>query len=382
MNITNFQHCFGCGVCAAACPKNAIKIKINEAGFLQPYVNECCIDCGICIDVCAFNNSEVCKTKDCIEPYCFAGWSKDKDVRLQCTSGGVVYEIEKHALAEDYSVVGVRYDIDNRKSEHYIATNEQELQDSIGSKYIQSDTTVAFSKLEKGKKYLVVGTPCQIDSLRHYIRKKGIEDNFVLMDFFCHSVPSVKMWYKYLDMVGYKKYDEVLFRCKRNGWHESTTICIKGDGQEWYSPLSKGDLFYWFFLGERCPNPACIHDCKYKQQSSAADIRVGDLWGYKYLKNEEGVNAVVAFTKKGKETLDNIKTCIFEPCDFSTVAELQRKSNVHPKRSYSYVLKSLATAKSLRGIKRIACLIEIRDLFPQIMKYYWKRLPYKLGVLK
>ena len=379
-NISIFSDCFGCGVCAVACPKQSITMETNELGFLRPIVDTSCVNCGLCLKVCALNSSEVCVPKDKIEPYCAAAWSNDANTRYRCTSGGIAYEIEKHLISKGYYAVVVRYDIHQRKAEHYIATSFEELEESLGSKYLQSETFNAFRKLENGKKYIVVGTPCQIDSFRRYVRSRKIEENFILMDFFCHSVPSIKMWHSYLDMVGFKEVSEVKFRCKRNGWHNSTSVLIKGDKKEWFSPLSKGDLFYQFFLHDRCHNIACTKDCKYKQQASAADLRIGDLWGYKYMKNEEGVSALVAFTEKGKNIVDSLENCTLEFCDFNIVAELQMKKNAIPKRSYSFVLDSLSKGMPLKKVYKIAKIIELPDTLPLMIKYYWCRIPYKLGI--
>lgn len=60
----------------------------------------------------------------------------------------------------------------------------EELIPSIGSKYIQSYTVDGFKAIDRKQKYLVTGTPCQIDSFRRYIRKFKKEENFILMDFF------------------------------------------------------------------------------------------------------------------------------------------------------------------------------------------------------
>lgn len=377
-NISKYLYCFGCGVCASACPKKAITMTLNEDGFYKPHVDaKNCVECGICFDVCSFNHKDVCS--DQIAPVSTAAWSNDKDVRFNCTSGGTAYEIERLALSLGYKVCGVKYDIEQKKSVHIIAENEEQLKATVGSKYIQSDTFPAFSQFKKGEKYLVVGTPCQIDSLRRWIQKRKWEDNFILMDFFCHSVPSMYMWYKYLVHTGIKNPQKVQFRNKRNGWQDSTTVCITGDGREWFSAHSKGDLFFNFFLGDRCPNECCVKDCKYKQRNSAADLRIGDLWGYKYVNNKDGVNALVAFTEKGASILQLLKDrCTLEPCDFRTVAELQMKENCHPKRSWSYVAKALRSNKSLSSIYNIAILIELPDTIPAKLKYYWRRLPAKL----
>lgn len=378
INISKFDHCFGCGVCAAACPKKIISMYINEDGFFSPKVDETrCVECGICLDVCAFNHDEICQQS--FKPISTAAWSNDADTRFNCTSGGAAYEIAKLLLADGYKVCGVRYDISQQKAEHIIVTNEEELKLTVGSKYIQSETFSAFSQFKLSEKYFVVGTPCQIDSLRLWIRKRKWEDNFILMDFFCHSVPSVLMWKKYLEYTGIKNPDIVQFRNKRNGWPDSTTVLITGDGREWFSALSKGDLFYAFFLGDRCPNECCVKECKYKQQKSAADIRIGDLWGYKYINNQKGVNSLVAFTHKGSEIIRRLESyCTLEPCDFKTVSELQMKHNVVPKRSWSTVRELLKTNHSITYIYRRARIIEIPESLPQALKYYYKRILQKL----
>ena len=66
------------------------------------------------------------------------------------------------------------------------------------------------------------------------------------------------------------------------------------------SRWSKGDIFYRLFLGDYCMNPACHKNCKYKYDQSAADIHIGDAWGTKYAKDENGVSSVIVFSEKGQ----------------------------------------------------------------------------------
>ena len=56
INNKQKKDCCGCGACANICPKNAIGMKEDEAGFIFPSVDETlCIDCGRCVKVCVFN---------------------------------------------------------------------------------------------------------------------------------------------------------------------------------------------------------------------------------------------------------------------------------------------------------------------------------------
>ena len=116
---------------------------------------------------------------------------------IECV-GGVGFEVGALLLNRGYKVCGVRYNADNNRAEHYIASDVRELIQSAGSKYIQSYTVDAFKAINRKEKYLVTGTPCQIDSFRRYIQKFRCEDNFVLLDFFCHGVPSMFVWQKYI----------------------------------------------------------------------------------------------------------------------------------------------------------------------------------------
>ena len=327
-SVREICDCYGCGVCAVVCSRHAVKLEQNAKGFYVPVVDDSlCNNCGLCIQVCAFAHSETVLKDASIKG--FGAWSNDSEVRLKCSSGGIGFELGRYLLADGYKVCGVRYNASMQRAEHYIATDESSLIPSIGSKYIQSYTVDGFKEIDRTGKYLVTGTPCQIDSFRRYIRKFKMEDNFVLMDFFCHSVPSMLAWKKYLS-IWEKKTGPVLHASWRNkftGWHDSWAMSINGERGCHNSRLSQGDLFYKLFLGDYCCNPACQKDCKYKYDKSSADIRIGDFWGKTYLADEEGVSAVAVFTKKGEDIIQKLN-CTLIKYPFSVVAEGQMKKNV------------------------------------------------------
>ena len=233
-NISNFTYCYGCGVCAASCGRKIIKIRLNEDGFYAPYIDELekCTECGICLEVCAFNHQELALRPEEVRIKCWAAWSNDEAIRRKCSSGGIGFEIGRQLIEQGYHAVGCRYDIKEQRAEHYIATTVEDFVQSIGSKYIQSYTEEAFKQIKhQGQKYIITGTPCQIDSFRRMIRKFRCEDNFILMDFFCHCVPSMLVWKAYIKMLE-PKIGEVTYASWRNkfqfGWHDSWTMGIDG----------------------------------------------------------------------------------------------------------------------------------------------------------
>lgn len=193
INIADIHDCFGCGVCAKACPKQIIALKLNKNGFYEPRIESAdqCIKCSICVEVCAFAaDSQVIDLK----PTSYAAWSLNDDIRKNSSSGGIAFEIGRQMLQQGFKICVVRYNYAKQIPEHYIARNEEELAASAGSKYLQSDTTDGFAGIDIHDKYVVTGTPCQIASFRRYIRRFRVESNFILVDFFCHGVPSMLLW--------------------------------------------------------------------------------------------------------------------------------------------------------------------------------------------
>lgn len=352
MNISSTHDCYGCGVCDVVCPEGIIEIKLNKDGFYEPRISDAakCIDCGMCMKVCSFNNGGLSLKEQNVHSY--AAWSKDTAVRRRCSSGGVGFELSKYLIGQGYKVCGVRFNVEKNQAEHYIATTVDELIPSIGSKYIQSYTVDGFKGINRKEKYLVAGTPCQIDSFRRYIQRFHCEDNFFLMDFFCHGVPSKLMWDKYVASAEQKvgKLTYVSWRNKRTGWHDSWAMAIDGEDKagetvDWhdsynlltrgkktflYGRLSQGDPFYKLFLGDQCLGKQCYENCKFKYDHSSADIRIGDLWGKTYEKDEKGISGAVAFTEKGDALLHAIN-CELVEHPFGVVAEGQMQTM--PQRS-------------------------------------------------
>lgn len=375
-NITKFAYCYGCGICSACCGKKIINIRLNEDGFYAPYIDnpEKCTECGICLDVCAFNHQEHALKPDETNIKSWAAWSNDNAVRRKCSSGGIGFEIGKQLIEQGYHAVGCRYDIKEQRAEHYIATTIEEFVQSIGSKYIQSYTEDAFKAIKrKGRKYLITGTPCQIDSFRRMIRKFHCEEHFILMDFYCHCVPSMHVWKSYLKTLE-PKIGKITYASWRNkfeyGWHDSWLMGIDGKKTsapvDWdndytqilkekktfvQSRMSQGDLFYRLFLGDMCMGPQCEINCKYKFDKSSADIRIGDLWGDTYKHDEKGVSALVAFTNRGLQIIEDLKDITLIEHPFETVAEGQMKENAHKKPFSDKVMKYLKADKPINTFR-------------------------------
>ena len=107
--FTDKNECCGCTACENACPKNAITMQTDDEGFLYPVIDDAlCVNCGICKNVCAFQNG--CKKSQIQKS--FAVKHKDADTRRASRSGGAFIAISDYILEKGGSVYGAAFDDD------------------------------------------------------------------------------------------------------------------------------------------------------------------------------------------------------------------------------------------------------------------------------
>lgn len=351
--------CTGCGLCEVICPQNTLEINMSSNGFYQScQVKDNCTECSLCEKVCPVYGRDVFNKPE----FFYSAYSKNPDTRDSCSSGGIAHEIGLLMLSKGYKVCGVTYNADKEMAEHIICINTNDLEKIKGSKYIQSYTVEAFRKLfKKGtdEKYVVIGTPCQIAGIDKYAKLIKKRDNFLLVDFFCHGIPSYLLWREYVKHIKKKKalksVKNIRFRDKKYGWH-NFTIAIETNRDIYYSDRNRDrDLFYEMFLGNYCLNKSC-YTCKFRTVYSKADIRVGDLWGSKYKNDTKGVSGVIVFTDLGQQIMEELRDiCNIDIEPEEIVIEGQIKGDLDIPRLRSKIFADLRHEKSLQKIynKRI-----------------------------
>ena len=93
--------CTSCTACASACPKNCITMVPDADGFCYPVVDEtACVECGLCVRACPLLSEQ----KPEHEPTAWAARSRDTEMRLQSSSGGVFTELARLILAQSGAV--------------------------------------------------------------------------------------------------------------------------------------------------------------------------------------------------------------------------------------------------------------------------------------
>ena len=336
MNIddsSQLRPCTSCQICGAVCPTSAISIKLNKDGFYRPVINEDkCIDCGLCVKSCYKFDDNIKSITDLESKTLYAAWAKDPDIIKVTTSGGIADILAKTLIDKGYECIGVGYDTDANCAVGKLATTLDETDEFRGSKYIQSHSVDVFKTLvrtHKKQKFAVFGLPCQIYAIDRYLRTKGIRENHILIDLYCHGCPTLNLWHKYikeiLDKTGGSRVISVNFRSKIRGWGNFYVVVVV-DGVEHpvriVSPRIN-DPFFDLFFSDTLLNESC-YDCSLRGTLEYTDIRLGDFWGKSYVNNHMGVSGITLCSPIGHEIFNMIRPYIeYEKQNFNNFLPYQ-----------------------------------------------------------
>lgn len=110
---------------------------------------------------------------------------------------------------------------------HIIIEDANELCKLQGSKYLQSDVSGIYKPikdiLEKNRKLLFCGTPCQVAGIKSFLKKDY--PNLYLLDIVCHGVPSPAVFKKYInENFPNETFVATNFRDKQKGWSPELII--------------------------------------------------------------------------------------------------------------------------------------------------------------
>lgn len=346
--------CCGCSVCANKCPVNAISMKYDSEGFLYPWVDEKkCIDCGVCLQTCPIINQS-----DYVAPYIrtYAGYSLDKDILMNCTSGGFVTTLSLMIIERGGIVAGVRYSSDFVKSYYCIARTKEEVLSLSGSKYVQSEKMDVYIEVEKELKrntmVLFVGCPCEIQAITLYLGT--IYSTFLSCELVCMGVSSYKIakdYKKYVEKRNKAKLIRINARSKMKGWFVPHLEEEFDNGQIRCNTLFGTFLGYGMQVYNR---PSCFQ-CKFRGMNGTGDIRVGDFWGIKETDpywNPAGVSCIFVRTQKGLDVVNTLKNYGFAlyEVDYETATLSNISSHSNKAHKYVELRKKFAFIYEKKGL--------------------------------
>ena len=363
MNILNLKtvtKCCGCGACLNSCPKGAISLNLQNGFFVASVNKQLCVECGACVKNCYRDlNFGYLKFPETI----YTLKNKNKKILKKSSSGGVSYELMQKAIELGYFVYAFSYDKKTKECILKKAKTCEECSMFFGSKYFQSNLSdpKIFEEIlsnNRNQKLAFFGTPCFIASMRRFLERNGFRD-FLLVDLFCHGIPSGILWKKYAEKMEKKlgNYYDVEFRSKKFGWHYFTNAF--DNGKHCYSSIN--DKFYELFFSGLFFNEPC-YNCEVRGSFAYSDIRLGDAWGATYDMDSEGVSLVVANSDKG--------------CDL--IKDILDKFDVLPSIEMKEIKKFQSAFENRTNLKSMNTRIDYEKMsFDEIYNFYFSNLSTK-----
>lgn len=323
IELPKAEACCGCGACADACPAGCIRMLPDAEGFPRPAVNgEACLGCGGCSAVCPVLNAP--ERHEAIASY--AVRNADERELMLSSSGGAFALIARETLKAGGVVCGAAFD-GGLGVYHRFIESEEELPLLMGSKYVQSVTSGVYKRtreyLEKGRRVLFCGTPCQTAALYRFLG--GAREGLTVCDIICHGVPSPLHWRKYLEQVSKTSGRPVSanFRDKATGWRHFSVTVKTEEGGRISAPV--GDHPHTRpFLRNVILRPSC-YDCAFRGTARSADITLADLWGAEKIlskkDDDKGLSLVMTHTKRGEEIMASLSGAQTQRIDTNAALE-------------------------------------------------------------
>ena len=325
IELASPKSCTACQACVNVCPKHAISMCPDKEGFLQPVINrEECIECGSCQRKCPALNDLRFMPK---EQRAYALISNQD--RTLSSSGGAFSVFSRIVLNCGGIVYGAILD-DDLQCRHVGVENVEDLAKLRGSKYIQSDIGLVYSKIKNNllnnKKVLFSGTPCQVAGLYSFLGRR-YEDLLITLDLICHGVPNQKSFDSYIKKLRKSdgvEYSDFLFR-KLDSWsHISSAKNETGKWKNLY--LWKNAYMNAFFQGVTFRE--CCFNCNYCNLNRQGTFTIADFWGVgghaPFRKNiAKGVSLVIDNCGKMSELIQEVKKIAY--IEERTLAEAVEK---------------------------------------------------------
>lgn len=365
--VKDSYSCCGCGACMNVCPKGAIEMREDPAGFKFPHIDTSkCIECGLCLKVCKFENPELVYPRAA-----YICQLKDENTLALSTSGGAFRAMAEKIIERGGVVFGCAYteNKDGLVPTTIAVDNIEELPKLSGSKYVQSEMGFAYKKakgfLDKGRLVLFSGTPCHISGLYSYLGKPY--DNLYTTDLICHGVPNLKMFQSELLRIE-KKYKSAVksfcFRDKRIAAWGKYKYSFELENGEAHNGILYDSAYIDLFLKGEIIRDSCTK-CPYARPERVSDITIGDAWGAGKVHADldsarggdfnfsKGLSLVAVNTGKGEALFSKLGTLKNKRVDYAVMVKFNRQLGSPMKQSPNRVKYMRAFEKY--GISGLYC---------------------------
>lgn len=329
-SVVNNDLCVGCGICAAVCPTESLKIDINKKGTYEPFLLEnSCDDEGECLKVCPFNpipKTEVRTEDEIIQKiniqddnykyskafgrYYSLNVGYAHKYRERASSGGVATWLLKTLMDKNLidAVIATVEDYSSNKHFKYtVIERSEDLDLTSKTKYYPIELSKVLKEIKgKDKNYAIIGLPCTIKSIRlAQIHKPNQWNNIKFtISIFCGGLKS-SFFTEYLASkvdVAHTEIQQPEYRVKNvksTAGNYSFSCIKKGEEEPRLLPMKKvGDMW-----GTGYFKPNACDFCE-DLSGELADVSLGDAWIPPYNNDGRGHSLIISRTKKARKIIN------------------------------------------------------------------------------
>ena len=267
--------CTACGACINACPFKAIEWRENSFAEQFPFINNSlCKDCGACDRVCP----QLVEMQGNLPVQSYACWQKSADDLAKSASGGAARALGQAVIEKGGIVFGCSFS--EGRNHHKAVTTMEGLDDFSGSKYVWSDVEYCYRTMrewlrkQENRPALFIGTPCQVDGLKHFLGELCDSPALFTADLICHGTPPPSYIREFLKDTEGDEPERLVCRDRSGGALHGV---LKNGREFHYSGGFDCSMYLQAFVRGITYRERC-YSCRYAMPRRVGDITLGDYW--------------------------------------------------------------------------------------------------------
>ena len=282
----------------------------------------------------------------------YVGHSKDEKIRCKGTSGGVVSSILVDLLKKKKISCALVVGMDKDKPwlpAVKIVSRVEDIIEASGSKYVFISVKDILEVLGKeNRKMAIVGLPCHLSVISNLMKTGKYKNVKYLIGLFCgYNMPFTGT--DYLIKKSKVKYSQISSLEWRGGKYPGGFLIRLKNGERVFYPKHYYDFVNLMFVRDGCLN------CK-DYMSEAADVSVGDSWGY------PNNSVVIVRNKTGVSMLESVN---LNEISFYRLWKMHKHNILHKKKGKTpvFAMKLLRVFGPYVPISILGWLASVRRKF-------------------
>jgi len=318
-DVVDWGLCIGCGACAYACERQAVKmVQVESEGYRPIFSDPACRHCSKCLEICpgyrVNGNLEIGHLpKETAADHEFGptlesweGWASDAELRFRGSSGGLLSALSLYCLEVEGFQGVIHAGMDPATpwmNRNFVSRNRGDLLARAGSRYSPSAPCAALEDIGDGSgPYVFIGKPCDTSAVSELRRRdpKVREKVTLVLTFFCAGTPSTRGTLNLMRRLNMEpdRVKEVHYRGE--GWPGEFRIISD-------APPERRTLSYLESWGSLTSfRPLRCNLCP-DGLGRVADISCGDAWEQFSNDGDPGRSIVLVRTERGRRIVENAR---------------------------------------------------------------------------